>query len=104
MSFENFTPKTLALLTVAVVIFTTGCFGLLQKKTVQQAVEEQATNVQEQMLKTSENESENIVAPAPSFQDGEFYFEAISSNKAAICAKIQNFQLKGRCLKEIKNL
>lgn len=93
--------KILIAAAVLSIILLSGCFGFFKKQTPQKpAASEQQTQSSESST-TAKNSQVQIPEP-PSFQDGDYYLQALASRSLETCGKIKNEKLKLKCEKDVK--
>lgn len=80
-------------------LLLSGCFGFLQKKETPKPAAPEAA--QTQALTPAEISQAEVPEP-PSFQDGDYYLQALSSKNLELCGKIRNSKLKERCETKMK--
>lgn len=80
-----------------------GCFAFLKRDKFTKPVAPQDYSIGEKSV--SENvplEKQPYIPVTPSFQDGDYYWDALSTRKLEPCEKITNPALKARCRMEVK--
>lgn len=86
--------KALNFALLILVLLLSGCFGYFKKKeTPKPAAPEPAAVVEP----TPAQSGQAAIPEPPSFQDGDYYLQALSSRSLETCAKIRNEKLKVRC-------
>lgn len=75
-----------------------GCFGYFKKKETKPAAPEMTQTETGSPAETGQAE----VPEPPSFQDGDYYLQALSTKNAELCVKIGNPRLKERCEMKVK--
>jgi len=79
-------------------ILLSGCFGYFKKKE-QKPVAPEMTQTE---TPTSAENSQAEVPEPPSFQDGDYYLQALTAKNLELCEKIKNEKLKERCELKVK--
>lgn len=79
------------------IFLLSGCFGYFKKKETQKSAAPETTQTP-----TPAETSQAEVPEPPSFQDGDYYLQALSSKNAELCGKIKNPRLKERCEMKVK--
>lgn len=83
-----------SLVLILTLLTLSGCFGYFKKKeTPKPAAPQPAAAVEPSPAQTGQAE----IPEPPSFQDGDYYLQALSSRSLEICAKIRNEKLKVKC-------
>lgn len=93
--------KILIAATVFSIILLSGCFGLFKKQTPQKPVADEQQMQPPESSTTAKNGQAQIPEP-PSFQDGDYYLQALASRSLETCGKIKNEKLKLKCEKDVK--
>lgn len=84
-----------SLVLILTLLTLSGCLGLFKKKETQKpAAAPQPSAVAEPSPAQS---GQATIPEPPSFQDGDYYLQALSSRSLEICAKIRNEKLKAKC-------
>ncbi|MBI2638175.1 hypothetical protein HYW83_01145 [Candidatus Peregrinibacteria bacterium] len=85
--------KTILLALILSIVFLSGCFGFFKKQTPQKpAADEQ----QAQSAPSAKNSQAQIPEP-PSFQDGDYYLQAVAARSVEACGNIKNERLQAKC-------
>lgn len=79
-------------------ILLSGCFGFFEKKS--KSAETTERPAASESSSTAQNGKANVPEP-PSFQDGDYYLQALAARSLDICQKIKNAKLKQRCEEKI---
>lgn len=69
-------------------------FGLLDDE---KEAQDSAAITDERPVAEENSEQKTPIEQAPSFQDGDYYLQAMSSKNAETCSRIQNNKLRERC-------
>lgn len=86
--------KALNFSLLILVVLLSGCLGLFKKKeTPKPAAPQPAAAVEPSPAQSGQA----AIPEPPSFQDGDYYLQALSSRSLEICAKIRNEKLKAKC-------
>lgn len=89
--------KKITFIALVVSIFLlSGCsfFGLFGDD---EEAQDSAVATSERPAAEEDSEQKTPVEQAPSFQDGDYYLQAMSSKNAETCSSIQNNKLRERC-------
>jgi hypothetical protein len=81
------------------IFLLSGCFGYFKKKETPKSAAPEMTQTQ---TPTSGETSQAEIPEPPSFQDGDYYLQALSSKNGELCGKIRNPKLKERCETKVK--
>ncbi|GEM_PF-3833127 len=83
------------------IFLLSGCFGFFEKKTPQKpaANEEQAQPAESPS--PAKNSQVQIPEP-PSFQDGDYYLQALAARSLALCENIKNERLVTKCKVDVE--
>lgn len=85
--------KILAAVFLLSVLFLSGCLGFFKKEAAQKPAAD----------RPSEKASgASAASQPPSFQDGDFYLQALSGRRLDTCAKIGNAKLKLKCQQDVR--
>lgn len=74
-------------------LLLSGCFGYFKKKETPKPAAPQPAAAEPSPAQSGQAE----IPEPPSFQDGDYYLQALSSRSLEICAKIRNEKLKVKC-------
>lgn len=94
-------------LSLIIILLFSGCFGFFKKNVSQNpGMPEKLSEAQEPKAAGQTVEEPQLlnIPEVPSFQDGDVYFQAISSGDIETCRKIINAQLKARCITEVRKI
>ena len=73
----------------------TGCFGDKKAETAQE-------NNRPAAVVREEQPAQQLPPQTPSFQDGDLYLKALSTNDKKVCNDIVNVELKTRCMADVR--
>lgn len=89
-------------------LLLSGCFGLFggnqQPQQQQQDQQHSAADQQDKNTQTQipANTIQASVKEPPSFQDGDYYLQALNAHSIELCAKIGKEKLRARCETDVK--
>ena len=95
--------KTFAVLLLLSIVLLPGCFGLFKKK----AEQKPAASEEPAAMTAPSSETQNgqaMIPEPPSFQDGDYYLQALSSRSLETCDKIRNEKLKLKCQEDVQKV
>lgn len=87
--------KALNFALLILVLLLSGCFGYFKKKETPKPAAPQPPAAAAEPSPAQSGQAE--IPEPPSFQDGDYYLQALSSRSLEICAKIRNEKLKVKC-------
>lgn len=91
--------KILLFAFLILIFLLSGCFGYFKKK---EAPKPAAPETAQTEAPTPAETSQAEIPEPPSFQDGDYYLQALSSKNLELCGKIRNPKLKERCETKVK--
>lgn len=93
--------KTILLTLILSIFLLSGCFGFFKKQTPQKPVADEQQTQPAASAPAAKNGQAQIPEP-PSFQDGDYYLQAIAARSVEACGKIKNERLKAKCSTDVE--
>lgn len=88
----------------AALIFSTlllsGCFGFFEKKTPQKPAAGEVE--QDSAAPTPAKNGQTSIPEPPSFQDGDYYLQAVAARSLTTCESIKNERLQAKCKVDVE--
>lgn len=92
--------KILIAAAVLSIILLSGCFGFLKKQAPQKPAAGKQQAPAAQQTPAAKNSQVQIPEP-PSFQDGDYYLQALAARSLDTCEKIKNDRLAEKCKNDV---